>query len=377
MRSISIDPKNVQPGDYFIPIVEENVNIASQINQAVQHGATVLNVDLVPYARKYRKKLSSSVVVIVGSLGKSTIKELLFSILSQSLNIVKTSDHFVLDIDIPLTLMKADANTDIILIELNCHDKGSLSKWIRYVRPTHIIISEGSRYFLNNHSLTDFLSLYSQLFKAPLKWETALRHVYINYNAAFYARLYQYALQQKYLLYPYSGSNKLDENLNVCYVVARHFNISDAQIRKGVKHYSPTFHRLVSINVGPYCIIDDTYNDMCDSLVYALHYLKRYSCRKLLLLERLSGLDYTSNEDCSWLINEIIDASISIIFTLDPKIKLLAVQEVPIYYFSSLEKLYSLLISELKLNDTLLIKGTDVIQIDSCVDVIKSYVDTP
>ena len=53
---VSIDSRNITPGDYFIPVQGKNFDGREFINDAVSKGATLLDVDLFDYAKKYRKK---------------------------------------------------------------------------------------------------------------------------------------------------------------------------------------------------------------------------------------------------------------------------------------------------------------------------------
>ena len=131
MRSISIDPQTVKPGDYFIPLSKGQSEYKDHINQAVQNGGIILDVDLLPYTKKYRKKLTSQIVIIVGAIGKTTLKQLLFNILSRALHVVTINDTLPNEIGIPLTLLKADALTDVILIELAVNDKKELIDYLQ------------------------------------------------------------------------------------------------------------------------------------------------------------------------------------------------------------------------------------------------------
>ena len=59
MRHISIDSRTIQPGDYFVPIKGPSFDGHDFIGDAVQKGGILLDVELTPYAKKYRKKLRS------------------------------------------------------------------------------------------------------------------------------------------------------------------------------------------------------------------------------------------------------------------------------------------------------------------------------
>ena len=82
---VSIDSRTIQPGDYFIPVKGPQFDGRDFISEALQKGGRLLDVDLFKYAAQYRKKLTCKVVAIVGSAGKTTMKDMLFAIFQKTL----------------------------------------------------------------------------------------------------------------------------------------------------------------------------------------------------------------------------------------------------------------------------------------------------
>ena len=82
--AVHIDSRKLQPGDTFIPVKGVRYDGHDFIPEAIKKGAQVRDVDLVSYAKKYRKKLQCAVIGITGSSGKTTIKDMLYAILKQS-----------------------------------------------------------------------------------------------------------------------------------------------------------------------------------------------------------------------------------------------------------------------------------------------------
>ncbi|MFT5171172.1 MAG: UDP-N-acetylmuramoyl-tripeptide--D-alanyl-D-alanine ligase, partial [Candidatus Marinamargulisbacteria bacterium] len=90
---VCIDSRTVQAGDVFIPVKGPHFDGHDFIEEAAQKGARILDVDLYSYAKKYRKKLPSAVIAVTGSAGKTTVKDMLYAVLSEKYQVVKTEEN--------------------------------------------------------------------------------------------------------------------------------------------------------------------------------------------------------------------------------------------------------------------------------------------
>ena len=141
MVNYSIDTRTLEPGDIFIPIKGPRFDGRDFIDDAIKKGARVLDVDLAKFATNYRKKLKCYVIGVTGSAGKTTVKDLLTAILSQKYNVVSTSQNQNNEIGVPLTLLKADHQTDILIVEMAMRNLGDMTYLTKMVRPTHTVIT--------------------------------------------------------------------------------------------------------------------------------------------------------------------------------------------------------------------------------------------
>ena len=123
---VSIDSRTIEPGDYFIPVKGTHFDGRDFIPEVVEKGGNVLDVDLFSYAKKYRKRLSAKVIAVVGSAGKTTVKDMLYSVLSMSFNVVKTHENQNNEFGVPLTLLAADEETEFLIVEMGLRKKQDL-----------------------------------------------------------------------------------------------------------------------------------------------------------------------------------------------------------------------------------------------------------
>ena len=113
VTGVAIDSRKIEVGYLFIPIKGARVDGHTFISQVMNEGAlctltekpldaesdTYILVDsceqaLKDLAEHYRKALGITVVGITGSVGKTSTKEMIASVLSQKYNVLKTAGKF-------------------------------------------------------------------------------------------------------------------------------------------------------------------------------------------------------------------------------------------------------------------------------------------
>lgn len=141
VSGVAIDSRLIEPGFLFVPIRGERVDGHKFIPQVMENGAlcTLSDRELAeanhPYilvddtvkalqnlARHYRKALGITVVGITGSVGKTSTKEMIASILSQKYNVLKTEGNFNNEIGLPLTIFRIREDHEVAVLEMGISD---------------------------------------------------------------------------------------------------------------------------------------------------------------------------------------------------------------------------------------------------------------
>lgn len=92
-------------------------------------------------AEAYRKTLAIPVIGITGSVGKTSTKEMIASILEQRYQVLKTPGNFNNEIGVPLTIFMIDACHEAAVLEMGMNHFGEMHRLSRMVRPTHCVFT--------------------------------------------------------------------------------------------------------------------------------------------------------------------------------------------------------------------------------------------
>ncbi len=92
-------------------------------------------------AEHYRKALDIKVVGITGSVGKTSTKEMIGSVLSQKYNVLKTAGNFNNEIGLPLTIFNIREEHEVAVLEMGISDFGEMSRLAKMARPDICVIT--------------------------------------------------------------------------------------------------------------------------------------------------------------------------------------------------------------------------------------------
>ncbi len=177
------DSRKVAPGSLFIAIKGENVDGYDFIPSAVDKGAicvvtdrayegypcVVVNDSVEAFqniAREYRKKLNITVIGITGSVGKTTTKEIVSSVLEQKYKVVKTEGNFNNGIGLPLTIMSIKPDTEVAVVEMGMNHFGEMRLLSSIAVPTMCIMTNiGVSHIENLGSRENILKAKSEIFE--------------------------------------------------------------------------------------------------------------------------------------------------------------------------------------------------------------------
>ncbi|ORU94343.1 MAG: UDP-N-acetylmuramoyl-tripeptide--D-alanyl-D-alanine ligase [Cycloclasticus sp. symbiont of Bathymodiolus heckerae] len=157
--AVSSDTRSIKKGELFVALQGENFDANSFVEQASKKGAAaaLVSADItadLPYvkvsdtlagltalAKQQREVAGIPLVAITGSNGKTSVKEMLASILTQSKNVLATEGNLNNQIGVPLTLLKLTADHDIAVVEMGASHRGDIAELCDIAKPTVAILN--------------------------------------------------------------------------------------------------------------------------------------------------------------------------------------------------------------------------------------------
>ena len=160
VSSVVIDSRNVEQDSLFVAIKGARVDGHDFIPGVMKKGALcalsekdlgdtdfsyILVEDckaaLKEIAEYYRKSLDIKVVGISGSVGKTSTKEMIASVLKQKYNILKTAGNFNNEIGVPLTIFNIREEHEVAVLEMGISGFGEMTRLAKMARPDICVIT--------------------------------------------------------------------------------------------------------------------------------------------------------------------------------------------------------------------------------------------
>ncbi|MDD3402095.1 MAG: UDP-N-acetylmuramoyl-tripeptide--D-alanyl-D-alanine ligase [Hespellia sp.] len=160
VSGVAIDSRKVEKNGLFVAIRGARVDGHTFIPQVMENGALCSisedRLGEVPYpyilvssceqalkdlAEHYRKSLNLKVVGISGSVGKTSTKEMIGSVLSQRYSVLKTAGNFNNEIGLPLTIFNIRDHHEIAILEMGISDFGEMERLARMARPDICVLT--------------------------------------------------------------------------------------------------------------------------------------------------------------------------------------------------------------------------------------------
>lgn len=92
-------------------------------------------------AKYYRLKLSADVVGVTGSVGKTSTKDMIYSVLSQSFKTCATKGNFNNEIGVPLTVFGISEDAEKAVVEMGMSNAGEISVLTKIAKPKVAVIT--------------------------------------------------------------------------------------------------------------------------------------------------------------------------------------------------------------------------------------------
>lgn len=167
VQRICTDSRQARAGDLFFAIKGERFDGHDFLNEVAARGVTAVVVEeskipkslpecgvlVVPDAREalgrlaaaYRREFDLPVIAVGGSNGKTTVKELIASVLRQKLTTLWSEASFNNDIGVPLTLLRLEKSHQVAVLEAGTNHPGELAPLVNMIQPKYGVVTNVGR----------------------------------------------------------------------------------------------------------------------------------------------------------------------------------------------------------------------------------------
>lgn len=421
---ITTDTRAIKQGDLFIALQGENFNGHDFIDTAIKAGAScvVAHKDLptasVPVvyvkdtrlalghlAKWWRNRFKGKLVALTGSNGKTTVKEMIASILrvaaDNSKDVLATEGNFNNDIGMPLTLLKLREHHKYAVIEMGMNHLGEISYLTNIARPDVALINNAHRAHVGEvGSVENIAKAKGEIFEGLKENGTAV----LNADDSFYS-LWKELTKDKhqisfgldsgeikadYVEADYGASLKINSSkgaIDIALKVPGKHNIRNAlaasaaaialgippqAISQGLSSFPGTKGRLQrKPGLNGSTIMDDTYNANPDSMIAAISVLAKIDGIKIFVMGDMGELGSGADEFHAEIGKKAREANIDVLLTLG-KSSVLATNEFGegSRHFLDVQDLIQALVPLLNSESIALIKGSRFMKMERVVEAV-------
>ena len=422
-ENFSKDTRTIQKGDVYIGIKGEKFDGNSFWKQALENGANVVIVENVEISKEEKDKYSTKtiikventlealykiasfkrslynipVIAITGSVGKTSTKDIIASVVKTEYKTLKTEGNNNNNIGLPLTILKLKDH-EALVVEMGMNHFGEISLLTKIAKPTIAVITNiGTSHIGNLGSRENILKAKLEILegmKIPKiivnndndllhKWYIKNKdkieiHTYgvenkseINAkdivlgeeNSTFTAKIEN----EKINIEVPVGGNHFVYNALCAVTVGKFLNISTENIQKGIKEFELTKKRMdIRKLENGVTLINDSYNASYESMKASIEYLNDYQAnRRIAVFGDMFELGEYSKELHEKVGEEVAKSKIDILICSGENAKYIIqkVEEkngkIKTCYLKNNEEILKKIKQETKQGDVILVKASN------------------
>ena len=421
IQKIVIDSREVEDNCLFIPIIGERFDGHDFVDKIAGHNFVTLwqkdhgTPKHKPYiivddtknalwlmAHNYLEKIGAKVIAVTGSNGKTSTKDMIYSLLKDTYKVEKTPGNRNNEIGMPLSILNFDSDVEYVVLEMGMETYGEIDKLCKIAKPDiAMITSIGSAHLENFGALEGIvkakleildnlkkggLFLYDdtseELLKALKKRDLkAYKCVGIGKGDAMIKGEIHYLSNGMTF-----NTNLLDTELFINSVghfqahnalfaiyVAKYLKVKDEMIKDALSHVEFTKMRLDIYKLDDMLVFDDTYKSNPESAKAAIETLAKLPGKKhiavlsdmLDLGENTDQLHYDIGLECNKL-------NIDALYVIGPlSLNTYEAFKGEKYYFEDKDELIKALEGLLKKDVAVLFKGSRAMKMEEVIKGLK------
>lgn len=413
--NISTDTRKLEKGDCYLPLRGENFDGHNFIDKAIQQGARgyftqdkfKINKDadfviyvknsLIAYlelARYIRNKINPKVIAITGSCGKTTTKEMLYSVFSTQYKTHKTILNHNNEIGLCQTMFSMPLDTEVLVVEMGMRNLGEIELLSKYSNPDIAIISNiGSAHVerlgtLKNIALAKceiatnlkpdglFIGVDCPQIKENLKYDG--KKIFTNIKEAKNIDIKLNSTTFDYKGESYEITQTGEYNVsNALLVIEAALNngISPKSIKQGFLNYKPIEKRWEKTVIKNLTFINDSYNANPESMNAVLKtFLSVYPKPIVLVLGDMGELgkdEIKYHKEVGEFLSNYSDVKLLTVGMLARHIARNTTLES--VEFETNEECAKYIVENIKENTTILLKASRSMKFEQIIEMVKEY----
>ncbi len=430
VRGVSIDTRTLKPGELYVAIKGEQFDGHEFVQAAQDAGAAAIMVHndvdsqlpqlrvantqaaLGQLGKFWAKRFSIPTIAVTGSNGKTTVKEILTSILQQLGPVLATKGNLNNELGVPLTLLRMQREHIYAVVEMGASHAGEIARLVALAEPDVCIVTNiGTAHLEGFGSVDGIAAAKSEIFAGLKPGGYGVVNADDHYaksmrDACAHCLKREFGMDESADVYPMPGNELViaasghrlaprfrlagEHNLmNALAAVAavQCLDVQSDSIIAGLEAVSAVPGRLeVKQGLEGALIIDDSYNANPDSARSAIKVLSGYQGSRFLVLGDMGELG-SDAEKLHQAVGEFAQAQgIDGLWTtgvLSSAIREKFVEshidtaELPGAHFADHETLLTDLRAHLSSDTTVLVKGSRSAHMERVVQALVSAPATP
>jgi UDP-N-acetylmuramoyl-tripeptide--D-alanyl-D-alanine ligase len=236
-------------------------------------------------AKKWREILQLRVIAVTGSVGKTTTKNFIATLLSARYKVSKSQGNANSQIGVPLTILNCSPQATFLVQEMGMSGPGQLTKLIEIAPPEIAIITKIGHSHISH--FPDGLEGIAAA-KAEILLHPNTKYCVGDSSSATYATIRESGNCEKYFVefrqpttpLPFTARH-LVENFLIAERVAKLVGLEQEEIALQAEHLVMEEHRFASIQKSGILFFDDCYNASPESTKAALSALPATSGKRI------------------------------------------------------------------------------------------------
>lgn len=360
-------------------------------------------------SKYYRNLFNIDCIAVTGSTGKTTTKDMIYSVVNTKYKTLKNLENLNNEIGVPKTLLNLDETYEKMIIEMGMQHKGEINYLKNLANPRIAIITKigmahieffetgkqgifeakmevANTFDKNNILIVNGDDEYLKTLKTKNLKYKLLTYGFDNSND-MYCKKYSisdvanFTIEYKNKEYEFTIPTPAKHNiLNAMAAIMTGFilNIDYLDIKKGLENYESSKNRMDIFKKNDITFINDSYNANYDSMIAMIDVLSSYKTRKVALLGDMYELGKEEERIHKEIGKYVKEKNIDILITVGHISNI--INETAIekgfdknnsYHYKDKDELLKQINSLIKKNDTVLIKASNTVKLFEIANYYK------